>query len=186
MSIIPGWLSDLFSPAMPPPPLPLAPVVADPSPVPGCDDATWASYEALLKLREGVRYTVYRDSLGNVTGGIGHLLLPSDGLEVGAAIPDATVQRWFTHDGATAMDKAVSLAKVAGITQQAFLPYLASVCYQLGVAWTSKFPNTWLMICKGQYAHAAEALIDTPWAQQTPVRVADFRGALLRLPAKTV
>ena len=177
------WMESIFSPAAPPPPVPPA-VVVQPSPVPGCDASTWAAYEALMALREGVEYKVYYDSLGKPTGGIGHLLLPSDGLVVGQAIPAGTVQRWFTHDGATAMDAAVTHCRQAGITQNSFLAYQASVCYQLGIGWTTNFPKTWAMICKGQYAQASAALVTTQWNKQTPVRVADFQKGLLALPPK--
>ena len=179
------WMESIFSPAAPPPPVPPV-VVVQPSPVPGCDASTWAAYEALMALREGVKYVVYYDSLGKPTGGEGHLLLPSDGLVVGQAIPDATVKRWFTHDGASAMDTAVTLAKQAGITSQAFLPYLASVCYQLGLKWTAEFPNTWAMIMQGRYQTAALALTTTAWGKETPQRVLDFQQALRALPPKVL
>lgn len=182
-----GIFGDAAAP--PPPPAPPSPTPSNPpnpSPVPGCDAVTWAAYEALLVLREGEKYKVYYDSLGKPTGGIGHLLLPSDGLVPGEAIPDATVQRWFQHDGASAMDTAVTLARQAGITSQPFLPYLASVCYQLGAGWTKTFPNTWAVICRGDYKPAAQALVTTVWAKQTPVRVADFQAALRALPPKAV
>ena len=186
------WMKTTFgigaTPAPPAPSIsptpPMSGVAA--SPVPGCDANTWAAYEALLVLREGEKYVVYYDSLGKPTGGEGHLLLPSDGLVVGQAIPDATVKRWFTHDGASAMDTAVTLAKQAGITSQAFLPYLASVCYQLGLKWTAEFPNTWAMIMQGRYQTAALALTDTAWDKETPVRVADFQQALRALPPKVL
>jgi GH24 family phage-related lysozyme (muramidase) len=188
------WMNSVFGTAAPPPPVP-GPYVgplntqpADaaplPSPVPGCDADSWAAYEALLVLREGEKYKVYYDSLGKPTGGIGHLLLPSDGLVVGQTIPDAAVKRWFQHDGATAMDYAVAQCKEAGITSQAFLPYLASVCYQLGGLWTKKFPNTWAMIVRGDYATAANVVPSSLWATQTPVRAADFEKALRALPLK--
>lgn len=170
-----------LAPPPPPPPIPATVPVVNPSPVPGCDAATWAAWEKLAQLREGVEYKVYYDSLGKPTGGEGHLVLPSDGLKVGDVIPDATVRRWFTHDGASAMDKAVTLCKAAGITSQAFLPYLASVCYQLGLNWIAKFPKTWTMILQKQYKAAALAFNGTPWQKQTPVRVLDFQGALNRL-----
>ena len=194
------WMNSIFGSAEPPPPVNPTPApltVADPtqpkypagapplpSPVPGCDGSTWAAYEALLVLREGEKYKVYYDSLGKPTGGIGHLVLPSDGLKVGDAIPDSTVQRWFQHDGASAMDTAVTLARQAGITSQAFLPYLASVCYQLGLNWTKTFPNTWATIVRGDYATAANEVSATLWEKQTPVRAADFEQALRALPPK--
>lgn len=185
MSVM-DWINrnfDVISPHSATPPPPVAPALS-PSPVPGCDDDTWAAFEKLMEQREGAKYVVYYDTLGKPTGGIGHLILPSDGLKIGNNIPDATVRRWFTHDGATAMDGAVTQAKQAGIKSQPFLPFLASVCYQLGPNWIMKFPNTWQLICKGQYRTAASALNNTTWDKQTPVRVADMQSALLALPVK--
>ena len=83
------------------------------------------------------------------------------------------------------MSAARSQAAEAGITDTAFLPYLASVNFQLGTAWTGTFPNTWRMIVDGRYEDAAKALDGTKWAQQTPVRVKDFQGALRKLPLKS-
>lgn len=187
------WMKSKLEPAMEPPTghdeWPAAGAIVNvgtmhPSPVPGCADATWVAYENLLALREGVKYKVYYDSLGKPTGGIGHLLLPSDGLSIDQPIPEDTVQRWFQHDGATAMDHAVSQAKTAGITSQAFLPYLASVCYQLGGGWVSAFPRTWGTLVAGNYAGAAASLLGTKWYRQTPTRVQDFMAALMKLPPK--
>jgi len=171
----------------PPPAVPVAaPTEAlQGSPVPGCTTPTWVAYEALLRLREGCRLAVYRDSVGKATGGIGHLMLDRDGpYVVGMAISQAKVDEWFLHDGAAAMGAAVRQAAEAGITSQAFLPYLASVCFQLGLLWTAKFPNTWKMICAGNYAGASLALDTSAWAGQTPVRVYDFKQALKDLPPK--
>ena len=156
-----------------------APGAAAPAP-----DAVDADYEKLLALREGRRNTVYRDSRGLPTVGIGHLVVPGDCLAVGDTINDAQVDLLFRKDSADAMNHAVALAAQAGITDRAFLPCLASVCYQLGDAWTRKFPNTWATICRGADAGAADAIEATAWAEQTPVRVEDFQDALRRLPPK--
>jgi GH24 family phage-related lysozyme (muramidase) len=142
-----------------------------------------SDFEALLANREGKRLTVYRDSLGKPTVGIGHLVTDDDGLEVGDTITDADVDAFFARDSAAALAAARSQAAEAGITDEAFLPYLGSVCFQLGSHWTATFPHTWAMICAGQYAAAADALDGTKWQAQTPVRVADFQGALRRLAA---
>ena len=72
----------------------------------------------------------------------------------------------------------------AGISDAVFMPYLASVNFQLGVGWITNFPQTWKMIVDGEYEDAAKALDGTRWAKQTPVRVRDFQGALRSLPAK--
>lgn len=140
-----------------------------------------SDFETLLALREGRRTTVYLDSLGKPTVGIGHLVTDDDGLDVGDTITDDQVDAFFAADSASALAAARAQAAEAGIRDESFLPYLASVCFQLGNAWTAKFPNTWAMICNRAYDDAANALEGTRWQQQTPVRVADFQAALRRL-----
>ena len=143
------------------------------------------AFEKLVALREGRRNDVYLDTLNKPTVGIGHLVVPGDNLEVGDVITDAQVSAFLQKDGAASLSAARSQAAEAGITDTAFLPYLASVNFQLGTAWTGTFPNTWRMIVDGHYEDAAKALDGTKWAQQTPVRVKDFQGALRKLPLKS-
>jgi GH24 family phage-related lysozyme (muramidase) len=144
-----------------------------------------SDFETLLASREGCELTVYRDSLGVPTVGIGHRVTAADGLAVGDTITQAQCDAFFAADGASALAAAHDLVDQAGITDQAFLPYLASVCFQLGNHWTEKFPNTWRMIVDGYYAEAANALDGTIWQKQTPVRVADFQSALRRLAGQS-
>jgi GH24 family phage-related lysozyme (muramidase) len=143
-----------------------------------------ANFERLLALREGRRNDVYLDNLNKPTVGIGHLVLPGDHLNVGDRVTDAQVDAFFAKDSASAIAAARAQAAVAGITDSAFIPYLASVNFQLGTGWIDNFPHTWKMIVGGEYTEAADALEGTIWAKQTPVRVKDFQDALRRLPAK--
>jgi lysozyme len=53
---------------------------------------------------EGVRYTVYRDVAGYPTVGVGHLLLASDGLQVGDHISEERALKFFEQDIALAED----------------------------------------------------------------------------------
>jgi GH24 family phage-related lysozyme (muramidase) len=140
--------------------------------------------ENLVVQREGRRNTVYLDSLDKPTVGIGHLVDDSDHLNVGDTISNDQVDAFFRTDSAAAMRAAVSQAAEAGITDTTFLPYLASVNFQLGVSWTSEFFETWPLIVSGQYQKASDGLRVSKWAQQTPVRVKDFQDALLSLPPK--
>ena len=140
-----------------------------------------APFERLMALREGRSNTVYADTLGKLTVGIGHLVRPADRLRRGDVISDDRVSALFAADGAAALSAAVAQAAEAGITDPDFVPYLASVNFQLGVNWRRTFPHTWGLIVAGRYADAADALDGTRWQAQTPVRVTDFQGALLRL-----
>ena len=156
----------------------------DHSDQPAISPATQSAFTALMRLREGCETTVYLDSLGNPTVGIGHLVVDADNLSVGDTIDDARVDALFTIDGAAALNRVVELAAEAGIADEAFLPYLASVCFQLGSNWTAKFPNTWAAICEGRYPTAAAMVAASKWAEETPVRAQDFQTALRALPPK--
>lgn len=178
--VLPGPRASEAPPAPPPPPRPLVPQ----PPVLGCSTASWQAYEGLLKIREGCSFTVYKDTLGKLTVGIGHLVLPGDGLTLGQTISQAEVDILFRRDAGNAMLAAVSLCKQAGIASQEFLPYMASVCFQLGDDWPTKFPGMWALVLKGDYVGAAADAGSTAWAKETPVRVADWQGALRALPRK--
>jgi GH24 family phage-related lysozyme (muramidase) len=142
------------------------------------------AFEVLMRLREGCMTKVYKDTLGKETVGIGHLVTPEDNLHLGDVISASRVDALFAGDAAEALEAARAQAREAGIDSTHFIPYLASVNFQLSTNWTKKFPNTWQMICDGQYEQAAEALNGTIWQHQTPVRVTDFQTALRNLPPK--
>jgi len=144
-----------------------------------------AAFQKLMELREGCRTAVYLDTLNKPTVGIGHLVLPQDNLKVGDTITNERVDAFFAKDGAAALGAARSQATLAGISESSFIPYLASVNFQLGVRWTATFPATWKMIVDGEYENAAQALEGTVWSRQTPVRVKDFQDALRRLLPKS-
>jgi GH24 family phage-related lysozyme (muramidase) len=141
-------------------------------------------FENLMVLREGRRKDVYLDTRKRPTVGIGHLVVPGDHLAVGNVISDDQVSAFFRKDSAAAMQAARLQAAQAGIKDTAFLPYLASVNFQLGPDWTNDFTKTWRFILDGRYEDAAREAADSDWARQTPVRLKDFQDALRRLPPK--
>lgn len=138
-------------------------------------------FETLIRLREGEVLNVYADTKNIPTCGIGHRVLPTDNLQLGDIITQAQCDAFFAVDGANAWDAAITQAQQANITDPAFLPYLASVNFQLGTGWTEEFGSTWAMICAGDYDAAAAHIGTLPWARETPVRVEDFAGALRAL-----
>ena len=153
---------------------------------PDVQDQVAIAFRELMVLREGCRTTVYADSRGFPTVGIGHLVVPADDLRLGDVISEDRVNAFFAGDSRDALTAAWAQAGEAGIISDAFMPCLASVNFQLGTGWTQKFPNTWQMIVDGLYEAAATALDGTLWQQQTPVRVQDFQQALRALPPKQV
>ena len=81
-----------------------APVASPPSTESGGDQGGTDSSLKLSTLRtfigrhEGERNVVYKDSLGNPTGGIGHLLSGSSKWKVGDPISKAQIDEWFKAD----------------------------------------------------------------------------------------
>ena len=148
------------------------------------DSQELQAFAILMALREGRSTRVYKDSQGKVTVGIGHLVTPQDDLGPGDVITDARVDALFAFDAGWALKAARAQADRAGITSTHFIPYLASVNFQLGAHWTAAFPKTWQMILDGQYEEAASALNGTHWQGETPVRVTDFQMALRNLPPR--
>ena len=133
---------------------------------------------------EGNRNDVYPDSKGIPTVGIGHKVLPKDGLKLGDHISDAQKEAFWRKDSKTALDAAKLQMKHAWITDPTFLPALASVNFQLGTDWRTDFKDTWDLIKKGHYAAAAREAQRSSWYKQTPKRVVAFQQALLNLEAK--
>ncbi|WP_370030022.1 lysozyme [Qipengyuania mesophila] len=56
------------------------------------------SFKRTLLEEEGVRYTVYRDVAGYKTVGVGHLVRPEDGLEVGDRVSERQMREFLASD----------------------------------------------------------------------------------------
>ena len=148
---LPSWLTSLLSPK--------------------------STADNLVKTREGLVLKWYKDSLGKLTGGYGHLQLPG---EEKLVVTQALADEWYEDD--------IAAAKAAAKVQVNQLPFktqdleevLVTVNFQLGTAWTKKFPRTWSYLVAAKYEQAAWESEDSLWAKQTPVRVRDFQRACWR------
>ena len=152
-------------------------------------DKPTESFLEHLKDREGFRNYVYADSLKKLTGGTGHLLTADELLKYkeGAVIDENITTKWLEKDSAKAYNAAISQAKEAGITDQAFIEALGSVNFQLGTGWRRKMENAWKAIKAGNFDKAIDEIQfksgekgteKSKWFQDTPVRVEDFSTAL--------
>ena len=150
----------------------------NPEPVTG---GTYQKFLDLLRDREGSNNTVYLDSRGFPTVGIGHLVKPEDHLKVGDRITDAQANAFLQQEGQQCFRTAQKQAAEIGVTDANFIVALSSVNYQLGTGWRSKFSQTWDKIAHGDIAGAKEAVANSAWARQTPTRVKDFENALAAL-----
>lgn len=135
---------------------------------------------AKLVASEGNKTTVYRDSLGIPTVGIGHKVLPSDKLKVGDTISAARVEEFYKKDAGAAFKAAVSQARELNKYNVDMIVALTEVNFQLGTYWRVKFPNTWSLLKSGYKDKAIAALLKSKWNAQTPNRVAAFVSAINR------
>lgn len=133
-------------------------------------------------LREGFKTKVYRDSLGKLTVGIGHLVLPADNLKFGDEISPDRVFELFDKDSEQAIDAALKQAEEIGCKTTHFIVALISVNFQLGTGWTKEFYSTYPALVDGHHEKAIANLWKSNWNKQTPVRVQDFVNAIRRIP----
>lgn len=129
---------------------------------------------------EGIERIVYLDSLGKPTGGIGHLIIPSDNMKVGDPISTAQVETWFKDDVSKAIWASIMQSKQVGEFEEDFVTALTSVNFQLGVNWPDKWPNTYKALKAGKLERVIKNINNSLWRKQTPTRVRNFRLALLQ------
>lgn len=134
----------------------------------------------LIRYREGYEPETYADTLGNLTGGIGHLLTQSEAQEYpeGTTVPDDVIEQWFADDTNKAYSAAIDQAALLQSTDQRLINALASVSFQLGAQWYKKLFGTWALLLKHEWVAAAQHEELSLWAKETPIRAKDFATAL--------
>ena len=131
----------------------------------------------LIKLREGLVLKVYKDSLGKLTAGYGHLIKPGEeALEITQSLSD----KWLKEDYQGDYLAAQSQSEQLPFATQELIDVLTSVNYQMGTNWYKGFPKTWALLKSGKYEEAAVEVESSLWHKQTPVRVRDFQRVLWR------
>jgi GH24 family phage-related lysozyme (muramidase) len=131
-----------------------------------------------LKLREGEKLIVYLDTLGNPTGGVGHLVTSEDNLKVGDQITQKQSDAFLRKDMQKAFFAAQAQAEKIGIETDEFILALTSVNFQLGTDWPAVFFGSYPELVRGNWQNAIHGFQNSKWAEQTPVRVADFVKAI--------
>tara|TARA_R110002074_G_scaffold85281_1_gene188636 strand:- start:9 stop:788 length:780 start_codon:yes stop_codon:yes gene_type:complete len=140
--------------------------------------------------REGFRDYVYKDSLGKLTAGVGHLLTAEEKEKYpeGSEIPEELIKSWYKKD--TKKSKAAALSQLEELGElkdpRNLQAALESVNFQMGVNWRTKFPTAWEHMKSGNWDGAEQEIRFTEegsgtqsnWNLQTPTRVRDFVQAL--------
>ena len=123
--------------------------------------------EERIKKHEGYMVNPYTDTLGFLTGGYGHKILP------GEEIPTDQEgwEKLFQEDLQKAKDGAARLIKKNKVED---LPCRAEeiiieMVYQMGESGVSKFRKMWKALKQNpkDYYEAAKQMMDSRWAKQT-------------------
>ena len=116
-----------------------------------------------IKLSEGFRDRVYKDSLGIDTIGYGFaikdLILDED-------ISEMILRRKLDN----LIDRANKRFKFLKKLPQKAQDVIYEMCYQLGVTGVSKFKKTLLYLENKEFRMVSKEMLDSKWARQTPNR----------------
>ena len=132
--------------------------------------------KARIRDHEGCRDTVYLDSLGKATIGIGHLVQPHerDRYKEGVVISADDIEDLFLIDLNRACAGAEQLIsenyKGDRRLPQEIEHVIVEMVFQLGKTGVSKFRKMWKALSEGNKKEAAAQMIDSRWHDQTPIR----------------
>jgi lysozyme len=124
---------------------------------------------------EGLRLSVYNDSLGNATIGFGHLI--KNGETFTKITPHEAIAL-LRDDYESARDNVNRNYKWA---QDDVKLVLINMTFQLGPSRLAKFEKALMALQMGDYDRAASELLDSRWAKQAPNRAHRLAGRILQL-----
>jgi lysozyme len=122
---------------------------------------------AQLKVDEGVEPCAYQDHLGFWTIGVGRLI---DKRKQGAGLRPSEIDFLLQNDVDDRIDQLTRRLPWFQNLDDARKGVLLNMAFQMGVDGLLGFKNTLALIEAGNYAKAAENMLLSKWAQQTPKR----------------
>lgn len=119
---------------------------------------------------EGYSSRVYKDSLGNLTVGTGHLLTPDElaKYKEGDEYPEEELDKLLLNDFDTARNDMEKFTPVDAPEEVKNI--ITNMAFQLGLPNLSGFKNFKQALEDKDYNKAADEMLDSKWAQQTPNR----------------
>lgn len=140
----------------------------------------------MLRLDEGLKLTVYKDSLGYWTIGIGHLLTKINdkakaiaeldklvGRKTNGVITEAEARAIFANDVKKATDD-IKKSKILSVIYDKVSPIrkmaIINMVFQLGLAGTESFRNSLTLVSNSYYTQASTNMRKSRWYSQTPNR----------------
>ncbi len=134
-----------------------------------------------IKSYEGLRLTVYKDSLGYPTVGYGHLVHPRDDLKLGEKISLERAEELFQHDLETAKADALLLVSNLYDLHPVAREVLFNLSFNLGYKKLSKFVMTLSAFRRKKYKEAAKGLQNSLWYKQVKLRGKEIVEALMEI-----
>ena len=116
-----------------------------------------------IKLSEGFRDRVYKDSLGIDTIGYGFAIKD---LVLDEDISEMILRRKLD----SLIDRVNKRFKFVKDLPQEAQDVMYEMCYQLGVTGVSKFRKTLAYLENHEFRMASKEMLDSKWARQTPNR----------------
>lgn len=134
-------------------------------------------HEGEVRNSEG-SHVSYPDSLGNLTGGIGHLMTDVEQKEfpVGAAIPDSVVDKWFTADTKSAESQTNAIIKDFALEEESdeVKQILFNMTFNLGEQGLRGFEKMLPALSRKDHREAAIEMKDSVWFGQVKSRGVDL------------
>ena len=131
--------------------------------------------KTMLTRHEGRKTYIYKDTMGYLTGGIGHLITKADGpLKERDTITDAQIDAWFERD----VDEAIKIAKIYlsgsfDTLNEARQICIANLAYNLGPK-LYKFKTLKAALLMQEYDQAADAMENSNWYHQVKGRAVEL------------
>ena len=124
-----------------------------------------------VKKHEGYRNKVYLHTLGKRTVGVGHLCV-EDFWEDDKEYEEKFLMTILEHDLSDAIKGANDLMAENGCMDMNEKAHelIIEMVFQLGKTGVSKFRNMWKHLSALEYSLAADQMLDSRWAKQTPNR----------------
>ena len=130
------------------------------------------SLKERIKKHEGKRFEPYEDSLGILTVGYGRNLKD-------VPFSQDEIDLMFDNDFERASDGAGSLEPYV-LLNETRRGVLIEMVFQMGVQGVSRFKKFLRAACDGDYVRAAEEMLDSKWAKQTPGRAKELARLFVR------
>lgn len=122
---------------------------------------------AEIQYHEGLKLQVYKDSLGYLTAGIGHLLTKADGdLKEGQYVNTRQVDEWFNKDVLTAINQAKHyLGETFDNLTEERQRVIVNMCFNLGPG-IEQFTTLKASLLMSRWDLAGNAMENSKWYKQ--------------------